>query len=494
MAILETLGAGARKLVRIQIAEVGSFKGHPSGPFELTPRVFSEIVTNFRKDSLPIPIDAEHASEAPATSGDIPVVGAPAMGWIHDLEDKGAGGLWGLVEWLEPARTYIKEGRYRYLSPAVRFNSRDRVTGQPIGARLSSAAITNTPWLRTMAPLVAARDIMATIQLSAMGGIESAAPTVTMTYAHTSNEYMPRIRACLRMPDLASARECADAMDRLCGAHAEGGGAMHQGIDVPSYMTALRDMMQAPLGSTVEEIFEAVKAMIAAAIEEHEATEHGGDDDESGAEMSDTTPNHSGVGAGAASAIADAAAAAKDTTMSDSKVKELEVANGVLLSEKTVFSTANAELSLKLKDAETRASKLDGDVKTLLAWKTEREAADLKAEVDTAFETYKDVKRLSDADRANMLVVCKAAPEAFRALYPKVDAGKRHLLRDLAGKDPTASAAGAGAGDKPADKPLTIVTLADKLRTENPKLTLNDSLLLADKQIRSARGSVSRSH
>ena len=161
------LGDDAAKRVWIQLAEVGSFKGHPAGPFSLDNKVFSEIVTNFKRDKLPIPIDAEHASEADPTSGNIPSQGAPAFGWIHELDNRGDQGLWGLVEWLEPARSYIKEGRYRYLSPAIRFGARDRVTGESIGARLSSAAITNSPFLRSMSPLVAAKDTAEILQIVA---------------------------------------------------------------------------------------------------------------------------------------------------------------------------------------------------------------------------------------------------------------------------------------------------------------------------------------
>lgn len=148
-----------KTLVLIQLAECGDWKGHPAGAFSMTAETWREIVSNWRRDgALPIPIDAEHASESAPTSGNIPSQGAPAMGWIHELVDRGVAGLFGWVEWLEPARSYIKQGRYKFLSPAVRFGSKDRVTGEACGARLSSAAITNTPWLRGMPPLVALTD------------------------------------------------------------------------------------------------------------------------------------------------------------------------------------------------------------------------------------------------------------------------------------------------------------------------------------------------
>lgn len=138
----------------IQLAKSGSYAGHPSGPFELTTRVFAEIIGNFRAQANPVPIDFEHASEQDPTRGDIPSRGAPATGWIHDLEIRGSD-LWAFVEWLEPAKSQIRAGQYRYISPALRFGSKDRVTGRVIGPKITSAGLTNTPFLDGMQPLAA---------------------------------------------------------------------------------------------------------------------------------------------------------------------------------------------------------------------------------------------------------------------------------------------------------------------------------------------------
>ena len=138
-----------------QIARVGQWSGHPSGPFQLTPAHFEEIVRNFRNTTNKrIPVDFEHASEQDPTKGEIPTLGAPAQGWIVDLDNRGAGGLWALIEWLEPARTYIRNGKYRFFSPTIRFGARDPVTGVR-GCRLSSGALTNQPFLDGLQPLAA---------------------------------------------------------------------------------------------------------------------------------------------------------------------------------------------------------------------------------------------------------------------------------------------------------------------------------------------------
>ena len=99
--------------------------GHPAGSFALNPSVFADICRNFADvDRGQVAFDFEHASEMEPTDGTTLQVGAPAQGWIRQLDNRGLLGLWALVEWLEPARTYIREGKYRHVSPAIRFNAR----------------------------------------------------------------------------------------------------------------------------------------------------------------------------------------------------------------------------------------------------------------------------------------------------------------------------------------------------------------------------------
>ena len=146
---------GDDKPVWIQLAKPGTFRGHSAGPFELNAQTFDEIVRNFNgSQNHEIPIDFEHASEADATDGTIPTLGAPAQGWIREMKVEN-GNLWGLVYWGDRAREYIRAGQYKYFSPAIRFGSKDRVSGQPIGARMTSGALTNNPFLDGMKPLAA---------------------------------------------------------------------------------------------------------------------------------------------------------------------------------------------------------------------------------------------------------------------------------------------------------------------------------------------------
>ena len=417
---LDDAGGSPKRLVWNQLAEVGQFKGHPAGPFELTPRVFAEIVSNFEREHIPIPIDAEHASEAPGTQGSVPVVGAPAMGWIHQLDNRGDGGLWGLVEWLEPARSYIKEGRYRFISPAVRFNSRDPKTGSPIGARLSSAGITNTPFLKSMQQLAAKDNAMTTQATESV--------VLSSRYVHAAADYMPRIRAALKLPDIATAKMCSDHLGMLRD-HFESAGndpnAVHEGVRLSDYMGALRDGLGVPMGMTYEEMLDLVEDMIEAAMDEHVAEYHS--PEEVGASYSDAAP--------------------QETTMTD---KELTTqlteakAQVITLTDKvTSAESATAKLSLQLKDSDAKIGELTARIAAL-----ETENKNLKEEqakqtdkllsdkVETAFVTYKDAKKLTDDDKRAMLITLKSDAALFDKLYPAVAPQRQHLLRDLANTRP----------------------------------------------------------
>ncbi len=149
----ETAAVGQK--TRNQIARFGEFRGHPQGPFRLDARVFEDIIRNLNAtENRCVALDYEHTSETLPDS--VAQHGVPALAWITDLEDRGDGTLWGTFEWVDPvAVEHVRAKRYRYLSPAIQFGAVDKETGKPIGARLTSVALTNKPFLDGMAPVTA---------------------------------------------------------------------------------------------------------------------------------------------------------------------------------------------------------------------------------------------------------------------------------------------------------------------------------------------------
>lgn len=137
--------------------------------FSITARDLSDIINNFekRKNDMVV-IDYEHASEMPEIAQGGPI---PAAGWIHELRVRGCSGsakarpecrsdnpgarvLYALVEWTPEAERMIREGQYRFFSPAIDWGARDKETGQPQGATLTSGALTNHPFLEELPPIM----------------------------------------------------------------------------------------------------------------------------------------------------------------------------------------------------------------------------------------------------------------------------------------------------------------------------------------------------
>lgn len=497
-----------RRPVWIQLATPGVFRGHPSGPFELNGRVFEQIIANFRAlKNREIPIDYEHASEQDATSGTIPTQGAVATGWIRDMKLE-AGNLWGLVYWNDRAAEQIRAGEYKYISPAIRFNTKDRVTGAAAGARLSSAALTNQPFLDGMAA-VAAKDVLHGASGPAFardaaghlvevlhpeaefpaehvlldtpdgyvavgphdevvldvgeeleelpGDVQLRAPLARL--AHSANEYMPKVRAALRLHDLASPADAADALGKLRAMYDDAGGdadATMNGVRLGDFGHPLRDLVGAAPGMSWEDVFKRVQALIDAAMVKHIVIEHGGgEEDELGLDATDDpTPMTAALMSAALNendeeimrilrSSTQATEAKHEDQIRAEAQAEAEERAGLKLQLKDVTGKVE-EVTLKLRAAETEVSTLtlklteatsalDAAAKErdeLRAYKADREEKDLQAEVDAAFLTWKDKKGLTDANKPHMLRLCKADPESFRAMYPAVSPEKQHLLKD----------------------------------------------------------------
>lgn len=435
----------------IQLAKPGKFKGHPAGPFELNDKVFKEIIANFKATAnRRVAIDFEHASEMGATEGAIPERGAPAQGWIVDMKIEG-GNLWGLVEWGALAREYILDGKYAFFSPAIRFNARDRVTGANIGARMTSGAMTNNPFLDGMMPLVAS-DNAANDASSRV--VE--ATVYTMGLAHRPSEYMPGIRWRLRLNELATASECLEQLDRLESLLDEADGdpcGCPQGVHIADILYDLRDFLGARPGATWEDIFETVRQLVRAA--------GGLDDDNDGVDLTDDaepttlSAGESGqTGARAeepttmsqpnTSTTANADLAAEHTktvtalaetklalTDSTAKLTDATTKLSDVTTKLTASEAKTAELTLSLKEANGKVETLEAELKTLRDEKVKRDEQALTDRVNDAFETYKDSKKLTDDDKEAMLIVLKANPENFEKRYPKVAKNQQHLQHNL---------------------------------------------------------------
>jgi Mu-like prophage I protein len=494
------------KRVWIQLADVGVYKGHPMGPFQLTPGMFDTMVANFQRDGIPLPIDAEHASEMPPTSGSIPSSGAPAMGWIHQLQNRGNGGLWGEVEWLEPARTYIKEGRYKYISPAIKFKSKDRVTGQDTGPRLSSAGMTNTPFLTSLPPLVAKNIGSEQAYVMTLDGGLPAGMTEALTLGangmcYSAHEFMPRIKRALCLPELATGADCSQALDRL-REHldtADGNAAaIVDGICLADYLIPLRHIVNPSMGATWDDVLETIDELIDSTIEEPSVSAamsaDGVPDTSTESDPSDSDPVSTSTESN--HPAQPAAATEETTTMENPQTPAAPTAAAAPVAPAappapaapapapvTTFGNAEvATLTLKLQGAETENARLRDENTRLLNWKSQREEQDYATEVSIAYETYKDKKGLRPEDKAVMLTVLKATPEAFRQLYPAVPPSQAHLLRNLS-QGPNAPTSPHTTQRVPADLPNQPHVMTMSVRQLSRQIARKRGISLAQAQI-----------
>lgn len=126
----------------IQLIPAGWVETETQGRFLLDAEAVLLIQQAFDRSGRQLVLDYEHQT----LTGEE----APAAGWITALVDKGEAGLWGTVSWTPRGAEYVRNREYRYLSPVVLVRQVDRRAVQ-----LHSVALTNTPEIRHLLPLVA---------------------------------------------------------------------------------------------------------------------------------------------------------------------------------------------------------------------------------------------------------------------------------------------------------------------------------------------------
>lgn len=166
-------------LIRIPIAVTGEWKGAEK-EFSVGLDDLNEIRSNFaKKPTGEINVDYEHASEVPFGTGG-PVLSAGRVVKLDEPEKYAGSGdleigrsrdrmnsspdppiarssdhsmryiLWGWFEPTDRARQLIASNEYRYISPAIRWGAKDKVTGKAIGTVLTSIALVNKPFLEEL--------------------------------------------------------------------------------------------------------------------------------------------------------------------------------------------------------------------------------------------------------------------------------------------------------------------------------------------------------
>jgi Mu-like prophage I protein len=156
-ALVVRLGAVvAGQLKRVPLAKLGHFV-KAGQKFSITRKTLDSLVRNFRARPADTVIDYEHASEYPEDAQGGPI---PAAGWLKSIDDApdADGVLWGNADFTPRAQQMITQREYRYLSPVIDWGARNKESGEPQGATLTSVALTNRPFLEAMPALVASQN------------------------------------------------------------------------------------------------------------------------------------------------------------------------------------------------------------------------------------------------------------------------------------------------------------------------------------------------
>ncbi len=138
----------------IMLARTGAWAGHPSGPEVVTTAHLASALDYFgrhyKANNADLTLDYHHASLAvPGRIGK-----APAAGWIQAMDLRANGTeLWGKVLWVAEAAREVAARAFRYISPVLRWNAPDRVTGDPVPMLIHSVALTNTPFMTELQAL-----------------------------------------------------------------------------------------------------------------------------------------------------------------------------------------------------------------------------------------------------------------------------------------------------------------------------------------------------
>jgi hypothetical protein len=131
--------------IEVQLLKIGKFKDPRYGDFEITSKMLSEMVDNFKKGIRGIKpaIDFKHDTEAEAAA------------WITNVFTKDNGKtLWCNPEWTGEGQRKLSDRAYGYLSADFSKNYRDNEEGKLHGHVLLGAALTNRPVIKNMKSVI----------------------------------------------------------------------------------------------------------------------------------------------------------------------------------------------------------------------------------------------------------------------------------------------------------------------------------------------------
>lgn len=127
----------------IQVLLPGHFETTKYPPFDILPSDIDQMVNNFNREGIRVgvPIDTEHD-------------GGAANGWVTELINKGAEGLWAKIDWTKQGAQLLKDKVYRFFSPEFNLNQLDPETSRELGPVFLAGTLTNRPLFKSLNAIV----------------------------------------------------------------------------------------------------------------------------------------------------------------------------------------------------------------------------------------------------------------------------------------------------------------------------------------------------
>ncbi len=131
----------------VQVLRCGSFTHPKYGNFDITTATLQELKKNFDDGirGVDLAVDYFHKSDE------------EAAGWFEELylsDDEQE--LWAKVDWTDTAQAKLAERKVRYFSPDFAFQWQDPESGKTFKNVLFGGGLTNRPFVKDMAAIVAA--------------------------------------------------------------------------------------------------------------------------------------------------------------------------------------------------------------------------------------------------------------------------------------------------------------------------------------------------
>jgi phage I-like protein len=172
-------------------------------------------------------IDYEHQTEEGTE--------APAAGWIKKLINRGAEGLWAVVEWTDRAREYLARREYRYFSPVFWLSKGTRKLFE-----VDRAALTNAPRLNRIRPIVAKHTDI-THKEAAMELLKKLIAAMHLSEDATEDDVIAAVTAKADGADKVAAKEVLEAL------------GMNEDADAVSIVAKIEEIKVAGAGKTETE-------------------------------------------------------------------------------------------------------------------------------------------------------------------------------------------------------------------------------------------------